>query len=193
MDNRPRIRDTAGRDQVLPPARPPPAPPLALARPRRRGPGGGDRLEWRSGWTGGGPFVRRARIRIAEVAAATWSRPQRRRRVIAANSPTLYAIAASTVNLKIVAGDKVAKGQALAVIDSPICATSWCRRNPTPAACRPKPAAPCRCADHAPTRARRSTGHGGAHRSDARPRRYQRAFAGGAVPQNDLARAKDER
>ena len=36
-------------------------------------------------------------------------------KVIAANSPTLYAIAAGTVHLSIVAGDKVALGQALAL------------------------------------------------------------------------------
>src|SRR3546814_14948922 len=40
-------------------------------------------------------------------------------RVIAANSPTLYAIAAGTVALKVVAGDVVEKGEPLAVIDSP--------------------------------------------------------------------------
>src|SRR3546814_5699063 len=40
-------------------------------------------------------------------------------RVIAANSPTLYAIAAGTVALKVVAGDVVKQGEPLAVIDSP--------------------------------------------------------------------------
>src|SRR3546814_11817360 len=40
-------------------------------------------------------------------------------RVIAANSPTLYAIPAGTVALKVVAGDVVEKGGPLAVIDSP--------------------------------------------------------------------------
>src|SRR5690606_3078453 len=40
-------------------------------------------------------------------------------RVTAASSPTLYAVAAGTVNLRVVAGDEVAKGQALAELDSP--------------------------------------------------------------------------
>lgn len=40
-------------------------------------------------------------------------------RVIAANNPVLYAIAAGTVTLKVVAGDVVKLDQELAVIDSP--------------------------------------------------------------------------
>ena len=40
-------------------------------------------------------------------------------RVIAVNSPTLYAVAGGTVALTVVAGDVVKQGQALAVIDSP--------------------------------------------------------------------------
>jgi multidrug efflux pump subunit AcrA (membrane-fusion protein) len=40
-------------------------------------------------------------------------------RVVAAFSPTLYAKAASTVNLKVAAGDTVKKGQVLAVLESP--------------------------------------------------------------------------
>src|SRR3546814_11623263 len=38
---------------------------------------------------------------------------------MAANSPTLYAFAAGTVALKVVAGDVVKQGEPLAVIDSP--------------------------------------------------------------------------
>lgn len=40
-------------------------------------------------------------------------------RITAANSPTLYAIAPGTVDLKVVAGDAVSRGQVLAVLESP--------------------------------------------------------------------------
>ena len=40
-------------------------------------------------------------------------------RVVAANSPTLYAIAAGTVDFHVRPGDKVMRGQSLATIASP--------------------------------------------------------------------------
>ncbi|MEJ0008166.1 MAG: biotin/lipoyl-binding protein [Steroidobacteraceae bacterium] len=39
--------------------------------------------------------------------------------VVAASSPTLYAIEAGIISLRVHAGDAVKKGQVLAVIDSP--------------------------------------------------------------------------
>jgi HlyD family secretion protein len=62
----------------------------------------------------------RARLRIAEVKRGTLTRDVSvQGRVVAAVSPTLYALAAGTVTLAIHAGDKVARGQVLAEIDSP--------------------------------------------------------------------------
>ena len=119
MDTRNRIRDTAGQDQVR----------ATPANPKRRqwliGSIAGVALlalvGWvASGWLGGGRSFDAARLRIAEVKRGDLVRDlSADGRVIAANSPTLYAIAAGTVTLQVVAGDKVAKGQALAVIDSP--------------------------------------------------------------------------
>jgi HlyD family secretion protein len=60
------------------------------------------------------------RLRIAEVIRADLTRDVLTNgRVVAANSPTLYAPYAGTVALKIAAGAAVERGQVLAVIDSP--------------------------------------------------------------------------
>src|SRR3546814_3092960 len=72
------------------------------------------------GWTSGGRSYDASRVRIAQVTRGDLVRDlSADGRVIAANSPTLYAIAAGTVALKVVAGDVVEKGEPLAVIDSP--------------------------------------------------------------------------
>lgn len=71
-------------------------------------------------WMGSERSVDGARLRIAEVKRGTLVRDAAvNGRVVAAVSPTLYAPAASTVTLKINAGDKVKKGDLLAVLDSP--------------------------------------------------------------------------
>ena len=61
-----------------------------------------------------------ARLRIAEVKRGTLTRDVSvQGKVVAAVSPTLYARSAGTVDLQIHAGDKVKKGDVLAVVDSP--------------------------------------------------------------------------
>jgi HlyD family secretion protein len=71
-------------------------------------------------WMGSERSVDGSRLRIAEVTRGTLIRDAAvNGRVVAAVSPTLYAPAASTVTLKINAGDKVKKGDLLAVLDSP--------------------------------------------------------------------------
>ncbi|WP_296942910.1 efflux RND transporter periplasmic adaptor subunit [uncultured Massilia sp.] len=73
-----------------------------------------------STWRSSEASVSAARLRIAEVTRGTLVRDASvNGRVVAAVSPTLYAKAASTVNLKVAAGDTVKKGQALAVLESP--------------------------------------------------------------------------
>src|SRR3546814_13075199 len=59
-------------------------------------------------------------------------------RVIAANSPTLYAIAAGTVAPKVVAGDVVKQGEPLAVIDSPELRTKLVQEDSTLATMAPE-------------------------------------------------------
>ncbi|HEX7037120.1 MAG TPA: HlyD family efflux transporter periplasmic adaptor subunit [Pseudomonadales bacterium] len=72
------------------------------------------------GWLGGETSVDASRVRIATVQLGTLVRDLTvEGRVTAANSPTLYAVAAGTVDLAVVAGDAVTVGQVLAEIDSP--------------------------------------------------------------------------
>ncbi|WP_374383955.1 efflux RND transporter periplasmic adaptor subunit [Thermomonas sp.] len=194
MDNRPRIRDTAGQDQVL-------------GRPARRLPRhwpwlalGGVALVaaigWVAiGWTGGGRSYDAARIRIAEVRRGDLVRDlSADGRVIAANSPTLYAIAAGTVALQVVAGDKVGKGQALAVIDSPELRSKLVQEESTLAGMEAEASRAALDAQITRANAKRALDQAMVERTAAMRdlERYQRAFDGGAVPQNDLARAKDD-
>jgi HlyD family secretion protein len=73
-----------------------------------------------SSWRSSDASVSAARLRIAEVTRGTLVRDASvNGRVVAAVSPTLYAKAPSTVNLKVAAGDTVKKDQVLAVLESP--------------------------------------------------------------------------
>jgi HlyD family secretion protein len=71
-------------------------------------------------YAGAAHSVDGARISIATVERGSFVRDiSADGQVVAAGSPTLYAGAAGTVALKVHAGDSVAKGQLLALIDSP--------------------------------------------------------------------------
>jgi HlyD family secretion protein len=71
-------------------------------------------------YSGAGVSVDRARVSIATVERGNFVRDiAADGQVVAAVSPTLYANALGTVTLKVHAGDTVAKGQVLAVLDSP--------------------------------------------------------------------------
>jgi HlyD family secretion protein len=64
--------------------------------------------------------VSEARLSIAEVELGPFVRDVAGEgKVVAANAPTLYAANGGTVTLRVHAGDKVARGQVLAEIDSP--------------------------------------------------------------------------
>src|SRR5262245_22538698 len=72
------------------------------------------------GWLSGERAVDAARVRTARVEIGTLVRDVvADGRVVAANSPTLYAIAAGTVDFHVRAGDTVKHGQSLATIASP--------------------------------------------------------------------------
>lgn len=72
------------------------------------------------GWLGAEKAVDRSRVRIAKVERGTLVRDVvADGRVVAANSPTLYAIAPGTVDFAVRPGDKVVKGQKLATVSSP--------------------------------------------------------------------------
>ena len=189
-----RIRDTAGQDQVM----------ATKPAPRRRhmfvaaaaGVALLGAIAWlASGWMGGGRSYDASRIRIAEVKRGDLVRDlSADGRVSAANSPTLYAIAAGTVDLKIVAGDKVAQGQALAVIDSPELRSKLVQEESTLAGMEAEASRALLDAQIMRANARKALDQATVERTAAMRdlERYQRAYDGGAVPQNDLARAQDE-
>jgi HlyD family secretion protein len=73
-----------------------------------------------SAWRSSEHSVSGSRLRIAEVTRGTLVRDAAvNGRVVAAVSPTLYATAQATVTLKVEAGEKVKKGQVLAILESP--------------------------------------------------------------------------
>lgn len=194
MDNHRRIRDTSGQDQVM-------ATPYRPARRRRIAIAATSAAVvlalggWvASGWLSGDRSFDASRLRIASVTCGDLVRDlSAEGRVIAANSPTLYAIAAGTVALQIVAGDKVAKGQPLAVIDSPELRSRLVQEESTLASLEAEASRAVLDAQIARANAQRALDQASVDRTAAMRdlERYQRAYEGGAVPQNDLARAQD--
>ena len=112
------IRDTSGQDRVL--TKP------AMARRRRLSVAVaviGVVLGFgyvARGWLSSQRSIDRSRIRIAQVHRGTLVRDVvADGRVVAANSPTLYAIAAGTVEFRVRSGDTVTRGQVVATVASP--------------------------------------------------------------------------
>jgi HlyD family secretion protein len=188
------IRDTSGQD----------APAASTAAPARRrrvaawgiaGAAGLALAGWvAAGWMGGGRSFDAQRLRIAEVTRGDLVRDlSADGRLIAANSPTLYAIAAGTVTLKVVAGDAVKRGQALAVIDSPELRSKLVQEESTLAGMEAEASRAVLDAQLARSNARKSLDQARIDRTAAARdlQRYQRGFDGGAVPQVDLSAAQD--
>ena len=192
---RARIRDTSGQDAPVASA-------AAPARRRQR------QLAWAiagaaalalagwvaAGWLDGGRSYDAQRLRIAEVRRGDLVRDlSADGRLIAANSPTLYAIAAGTVSLKVVAGDAVKRGQALAVIDSPELRSRLVQEESTLAGMEAEASRALLDAQLARSTARKSLDQAQIDRVAAARdlQRYQRGFDGGAVPQVDLSAAQD--
>jgi HlyD family secretion protein len=72
------------------------------------------------GWLGTGQVIARERLRFATVTRGHFVRDAAAEgTVVAAISPTLFAIAPGTVSYAVRAGDPVSKGQVLATLDSP--------------------------------------------------------------------------
>ncbi|WP_066093545.1 efflux RND transporter periplasmic adaptor subunit [Xanthomonas massiliensis] len=187
------IRDTSAQDQVL--AAPANARwkrwlwPAAAAVVLLAGAG------WAvSGWLGGARSIGADRVRIATVSRGDLVRDiAADGRVIAANSPVLYAISAGTVDLKVVAGDVVKQGQELAVIDSPELRSKLAQEEATLAGLEAEASRAALDATLARAEAGKLTDQAQIeHQAAARDlQRYQRGFDGGAVAQVDLAKAQD--
>lgn len=195
MDKQPRIRDTAGQDTLVSSSsfatrwRKPWVLATAAAVAVLL------LVAWvASGWLGGGRSYDASRIRIAEVRRGDLVRDiTADGRVITANSPTLYAIAGGTVALKVVAGDVVEQGQELAVIDSPELRSRLVQEESTLASLEGEASRAVLDAQLSRSNAQKLLDQAQIDHTAAQRdlERYQRAFEGGAVPQNDLARAQD--
>jgi len=189
------IRDTSGQDLSLKRS------PLAAKRRRWLIVGGiaailavavGGVL---SSWRGGGRSVDAARLRIAEVQRSDLVRDlSAEGRVISANSPTLYTIAAGTVTLRVVAGDVVKQGQTLAEIDSPELRSRLAQEEATLAGLEAEASRAELDGELTRANARKQLDQASVDKTAAQRdlERNRRAFEGGAVAQIDVARAQDE-
>ncbi|MEG1680744.1 MAG: biotin/lipoyl-binding protein, partial [Stenotrophomonas sp.] len=148
-----------------------------------------------SNWLGASRSFDGDRLRIAEVSRGNLVRDiAADGRVIAANSPVLYAISSGTVTLKVVAGDVVKQGQELAVIDSPELRSKLAQEQATLAGLEAEAGRAALQATLARATGAKLSDQAGLLRTAAQRdlERYQRGYDGGAVPQVDLAKAQDE-
>ena len=145
-------------------------------------------------WAGGSRSFDAERVRIAQVVRGDLVRDiTAEGRVIAANSPTLYAVAGGTVDLAVVAGDAVAKGDVLATIDSPELRSRLAQEEATLASLEADAGRAALDAQIARSAARQVLDQAEIDRQAALRdlERNRRAFAGGAIAQVDVARAED--
>ena len=148
-----------------------------------------------SAWSAGARSHDASRLRIAEVVRGDLVRDiAAEGRVIAANNPTLYAVAAGTVTLSVVAGDQVGQGDALAVIDSPELRSRLAQEQATLASLEAEAGRASLDAQVARSAARRTLDQAGIdHQAAIRDlERNRHAFEGGAVAAIDVARAEDD-
>jgi HlyD family secretion protein len=147
-----------------------------------------------TGWSAGSRSVDAGRVRIAEVTRGDLVRDiSAEGRVIAANSPTLYAAAPGTVSLQVVAGDAVKEGEVLAVIDSPELRSELAQEQATLASLEAEAGRAALDAQIARSAARQALDAAEIELQAAERdlERNRRAFEGGAVAQIDVARAQD--
>jgi len=188
------IRDTSAQDRVLSPSQ---------TRPAWRKwawPAAGGALLLvgivfaARGWLAGTTSVDSARLRIATVTRGDLVRDiAADGRVIAANSPTLYAVAGGVVTLKVVAGDQVKQGQPLAEIDSPELRSKLAQEQTTLAGLQAEASRATLDASVTRANAQKALDQAGIERQAAERtlQRYERGFEGGAVPQVDVLEAQD--
>ncbi|PPT90472.1 efflux RND transporter periplasmic adaptor subunit [Xanthomonas theicola] len=146
------------------------------------------------GWIAGSRSFDAQRVRIATVGRGDLVRDiSADGRLIAANSPTLYAISGGTVRLKVVAGDVVKQGQELAEIDSPELRSKLAQEEATLAGLEAEAGRADLDAVLARANASKLVDQAQIERQAASRdlERYQRGYDGGAVPAVELAKAQD--
>ena len=145
-------------------------------------------------WRAGTPVIDAERLRIAEATRGTLVRDASvNGRVVAAVSPTLYAPAASTVNLKVNAGDTVKKGDVLAVLESPDLADAFKREQSSFQELQAEVARQQILSDKARLAARRDADQAEIDRISAERQlqRIEHAGIEGVVAKNDYEKARD--
>jgi len=137
-----------------------------------------------------------ARLRTAEASRGLLVRDVAAAgRVVAANSPTLYAPYAGTVTLRIAAGDRVAQDQVLAVLDSPELANEHARELSTLAQLEVEVARQRILAAKQKLLAQRAADEAALRLTAAERelQRTERAYTLGALSEIEFLRAKDAR
>lgn len=145
-------------------------------------------------WSAGSRSLDGAGMRIAAVTRGDLVRDiSADGRVIAANSPILYAIAGGTVTLDVVAGDVVTKDQVLAVVDSPELRSRLAQEEATFASLEAGAGRAGLDAQITLSAAQRELDQADVDRQAAARdlERYRVAHAGGAIAELDVARAGD--
>lgn len=147
-----------------------------------------------SSWSAGSHSLDGAGVRIAVVKRGDLVRDiSAEGRVIAANSPILYAIAGGTVTLDVVAGDVVSKGQVLAVVDSPELRSRLAQEEASLAGLEAEAGRAGLDAQITLSMAQRALDQAEVDRQAAARdlERFRVAHAGGAIAELDVARAGD--
>jgi HlyD family secretion protein len=135
-----------------------------------------------------------SRVRIAEVKRGTLVRDiAADGRVVAANNPTLYAIAAGTVQLKVQAGDTVKRGQPLAEVASPELKSRLAQEQATLAGIEAEVGRADLVVQQGRATAQKVIDQALIDRQTAvrELEGFQQAFSVGAVPEIDVRRAED--
>lgn len=145
-------------------------------------------------WLVGARSVDRSRVRIAVVKRGTLVRDVvADGRVTAANNPTLYAIAGGTVELAVIAGDTVKRGQPLATIDSPDLKSRLAQEQAGLAALEAEVGRADLDVQQGRANAQKAIDQAEIDRQTASREleRFRRGYAAGALPEIDVLRAED--
>ena len=187
------IRDTSGQDRPI--AAPGRHVPIRLISAGVAGLAILAILGWlAAGWSASANVANASRLRIAEVTRGTLLRDASvNGRVVAAVSPTLYAPAASTVSLKVSAGDTVRKGQVLAQLESPELASALRREQSSFEELKHEIARQQIVAQKAKLTAIRDADQAEIERSAAQRvfERIEKAGVQGVIARNDFEKAQD--